>query len=174
MRSAILPLLLIAFGVAMTDSVANADDGGHSVQAIRQALQSPIPNTSENDVVQQLLATDDARRAAMLRGDMNALSLLLADDAVIIWGDGTVDDKGSALAILRSGSLRYTRLEYSKTAARVYGDVGVVTGDARVQGQSNGHRLDQFGHVSRVYVRQQDRWCLVLSQTTRAPRGTRY
>jgi hypothetical protein len=119
--------------------------------------------------MKQLLAADETRRLAMLRADVSTPDSLLADDALIVWGDGTTDNKSSALELFRSGRLRYTRLENTNTRARLYGETGIVTGDARVQVQSDGHRLEQFVRLTRVYVKQQARWRLVVSQTTRVP-----
>jgi uncharacterized protein DUF4440 len=64
------------------------------------------------EAVQQVLAVDEARRLAMLRSDVSTLDSLLAEDATIVWGDGTADDKASTLALLRSGRLRYAQAEF--------------------------------------------------------------
>ena len=117
--------------------------------------------------VRQVLAVDEARRLAVLHGDVGALDSLTAEDATIFWGDGTADDKASMLALLRSGRLRYAQLDYEKTQVRLYGQTAVVTGQARVKAQSQNERLSYLVRVTRVYVRQQGRWRLVASQTTR-------
>jgi cytosine/adenosine deaminase-related metal-dependent hydrolase/ketosteroid isomerase-like protein len=117
--------------------------------------------------IQQVLAVDDARRLAMLHGDTDALDHLLADDATIFWGDGTVDDKPSTLELFRSGRLRYRQLDYDNTRVQLYGDAAVVTGSARVQAQSGEQALEHTARVTRVYLHKQDRWRLAMSQTTR-------
>jgi len=117
--------------------------------------------------VQQVLAVDEARRLAMLHSDVSALESLLAEDLTIFWGDGTADDKASTLALLRAGRLRYAQLDYEDTRVRLYGETAVVTGQARVKEQSDNEKRSYLVRVTRVYVRQQDRWRLVASQTTR-------
>jgi len=112
-------------------------------------------------------AVDESRRLAVLHGDVKALDSLLADDATILWGDGTADDKASTLELFRSGRLRYRQLEYDNTRVQMYGDVVVVTGKARVQAQSGEQALEHVARVTRVYTRKQDRWRLVMRQTTR-------
>ncbi len=120
-----------------------------------------------DEAVQQVLAADEARRMAMLHSDVTALESLLADDATIFWGDGTADDKPTTLAQFRSGRLRYSRLDYEGTRVRLYGETAVVTGQARIKGQSDDAALAYLVRVTRVYVRQQGQWRLVASQTTR-------
>jgi ketosteroid isomerase-like protein len=117
--------------------------------------------------VQQVLAVDEARRLAMLHGDVTALDSLLAEDVTIFWGDGTADDKASTLALFRSGRLRYAQLDYDSTRVRVYGQTAIVTGQAHIRAQSDEHALAYLVRQTRIYVRQKVRWCLVASQTTR-------
>ena len=119
------------------------------------------------EATQQVLAVDEARRLAMLHGDITALDALLADDVTFFWGDGTADNKASALELFRSGQLRYTQLEYGDTRVRLYGDSAVVTGQARIKMQVEGHEKSQTVRVTRVYIHQQGRWQMVANQTTR-------
>jgi ketosteroid isomerase-like protein len=118
-------------------------------------------------VMQQVFTVDEARRLAMLHGDVAALDSLLAKDVTIYWGDGTADDKASTLALFRSGRLRYAQLDYDSTRVRVYGQTAVVTGQARIKAQSDEHALAYLVRLTRVYVREKGRWRLVASQTTR-------
>src|SRR5690242_6844227 len=61
--------------------------------------------------VRQVLAVDEARRRAMLEGNVPALDRILAHDVTIFWGDGTEDNKLSTLELFRSQRLRYDQLE---------------------------------------------------------------
>ena len=122
---------------------------------------------SNENALQQVFAADEARRLAMLHSDVSALDSLLADDVTIFWGDGTADDKASMLALLRSGRLRYSQLDYENTRVRLFGRTAVVTGQARIREQSDSERRSYVVRVTRVYAHQQDRWRLVASQTTR-------
>lgn len=115
----------------------------------------------------QVLAVDEARRLAMLRGDAAALDTILAEDATVYWGDGTADDKASTLSLVRTGRLQYSRLDYDSTRVRLYGSAAVVTGRARVQLESDGQGMTHSVRVTRVYVRRAGRWELVAVQTTR-------
>ena len=129
-----------------------------------------------SEVVRAVLAADEERRLAILHGDVDALDRSWADDATIFWGDGTADDKASALALFRSNRLRYEQLEYDKTRVRLYHDTAVVTGQARVKLKDEKRELSTLVWVTRVYVHGQHGWRMVASQTTRteptsSPRG---
>lgn len=132
------------------------------------AGQSARTTVVESDSAREkILAADEARRTAMLHGDAAALEPLLASDVTIIWGDGTIDDKQSVLALFRSGALKYERLEYSDTRVRLYGSTAVLTGKARVVVRSGAHLIESRVWVTRVYIEQNHRWLLVASQSTR-------
>jgi len=128
-------------------------------------VESNLQDASE--AVERVLAVDEARRQAMLHCDISALDALLADDATIFWGDGTADNKASALELFRSGRLLYTQLEYDDTRVRLYGDSAVVTGQARLKMQAEGHEESHTVRVTRIYAHQQGRWRMVSSQATR-------
>ncbi len=130
-------------------------------------LTAAGPPQAKSEAVRQVLATDEARRLAMLHADVKSLDALLADDVTIFWGDGTVDDKASTLDLFRSGRLSYSKLEYDNTRVRIYGDTAIVTGDARIQANSDQHALQHLVRVTRVYVHKRSRWQLVASQATR-------
>lgn len=136
--------------------------GGHP-QAGRRTSAA-----TASDVARQVLAIDEARRIAMLRADARALDTLLAPDASVVWGDGTVDDGASTIALVRRGRLRYSRFDYDSTRVRVYGQAAVVAGRAHVRLQSDGQAMEHLVRVTRVYARERGRWRLVAVQTTRA------
>jgi ketosteroid isomerase-like protein len=123
---------------------------------------------NETPAVRNVLAADESRRQAMLQGDVRALDSLLADDVTIVWGDGTTDNKAATLELFRSGRLRYQQSDYENTRVRLFGDIAIITGDARVKAVSDGESIAHLVRVTRVYALRQDRWQLVSVQTTRA------
>jgi ketosteroid isomerase-like protein len=123
---------------------------------------------SASAAAKQVLALDEARRLAMLHGDVAALDTILAEDATVYWGDGTADDKASTLALFRAARLRYSQFDYDSTRVRVYGGTAVVTGRARVRLESDGQGMSHSVRITRVYVHRAGHWQLVAVQTTRA------
>lgn len=120
-------------------------------------------NLSGSDA-QQVLRTDEERRIAQLNSNIAVLDRIIADDATLIYGDGTTETKSSLLAQIRAGSLRWTKSEYEPPQVRMYGDVGIVTGRAR---SSTNNGPVHVVYVTRVYARRHGAWRLVASQTTR-------
>ena len=113
---------------------------------------------------QEVLRIDEQRRIATLNADAALLDLLIADDATLIYGDGTTETKASHLAKVRSGKLRWTKFEYDPARVRIHGDIAVLTGIGR---SSINGGPEHTVYVTRVYTRQRGRWRLVESQTTR-------
>ncbi|GAC1653480.1 MAG: hypothetical protein NVS9B15_14160 [Acidobacteriaceae bacterium] len=141
--------------------------GGMSAEDNPNVAPTSQPSSEKAAAIQQVLVADEARRMGMLQSDVSLLNSLLADDVTILWGDGTADDKAARLALFRSGRVRYTRLDYDNTRVRLYGQTAVVTGNARVQVQTDGNSLESLLRVTRVYALQHDRWRLVTSHATR-------
>src|SRR5437763_10850745 len=75
-----------------------------------------------------LIATEDARLAALQKGDATALEQFLADDLTYIRPDGSVWERARYLEAVRSGKLKFTSVRHSQVKTRVIGNTGIVTG----------------------------------------------
>jgi len=117
----------------------------------------------------ELLAADSARTEAMVSGDYAALDHALADDLTYGHSTGQVQGKAEFVADLKSGARRYRAVTALKSAARVYGCAGVVTGTSDVQVESQGRALAFTLQYTATYARQHDRWVLVAYQSARVP-----
>ena len=131
------------------------------VSAFALASCASIQSGSE---AQQVLRTDEQRRVAQLNGNAAVLDRIIADDATLIYGDGTTETKRSLLAKIRAGTLRWAKFEYEPAQVRLYHDVAIVTGGAR---SSTNNGPEHIIYVTRIYARQHGSWRLVASQTTR-------
>lgn len=123
------------------------------------------------------MATDEAdlrdaqarRFRAMTEGNWETLASLLADDLVYTHTTGAVDSKATFLDHQTSGVLRYEAVEPKDPLARTYGDVGVITGTARMRVRIRGdHRAFRIRFTD-VYARDEGGWKLVAWQSTRLP-----
>lgn len=85
-----------------------------------------------------LLEADAERRAAMISGDVPALTALLGDELVWNHSSGRADDKTSFLAGIAAGSVTYLELETTDVTVSRYGDVfichGILNGRASREG----------------------------------------
>jgi hypothetical protein len=116
-----------------------------------------------------LLASDSARFTAMVRNDLPSLDTLLAPELTYIHSDGALESKAQFLATLKTGQLRYQAIEPTDLKARLYGDVGIVTGRSRM-GVRVGSELLRFSiRFTAIYRRTAKSWVLVAWQATRMP-----
>jgi ketosteroid isomerase-like protein len=78
--------------------------------------------------IAEALAAEDARYAAQIGADFEAMARLFADDLVYVHSSGAVDGKATYIERMRSGALIYRGMEKSNVEARVFGPVAILTG----------------------------------------------
>ncbi|MDX2283423.1 MAG: nuclear transport factor 2 family protein [Bacteroidia bacterium] len=116
-----------------------------------------------------LLAFEQARIAATKNSDVQALQSMLAEDVVWVHSNGKVDDKAAYLADFQAQTTSYTAAEAKASRVRFYGEIGIVTGDARFAGVSHGEPFDFQARYTAVYRWQGSTWQAISWQTTRIP-----
>jgi ketosteroid isomerase-like protein len=75
-----------------------------------------------------VLAMEDRRCAAINANDADALEALLTDDFVYIHGNGFAEGKAAYVDRMRSGDVRYQRLETRDVRARRHGGCVILDG----------------------------------------------
>jgi Domain of unknown function (DUF4440) len=98
--------------------------------------------------------------AALTVQNYAALEELYSDDYMLVRPDGSVLNKSEVLQDLRSGGLRFHSIDPGQLWARVYGSVGVVTGESRTVTSRNG--VENRAHFRFVAVYSHDRNSLRL------------
>jgi ketosteroid isomerase-like protein len=114
---------------------------------------------------------DTARRLARAEqeADQAALEDLLASDYLGHDPAGRPQDRAGLIRALTGGSVRVTQLRQSRLAARVVGDVGLVTGVNALEGEELSIRFDFRLRFLDVYAWRDERWQLTASQSTHLP-----
>ena len=114
-----------------------------------------------------MIALEEKRAAAIANKDFTALTGVLADDYLHIYGGGPASDRGGYIKQVTAAPRVPTR---GPLTARVYGDVAVLTGDLlnRIE------YPDRPGTVLDTYVTQVARkvggqWKFVSFQITPKP-----
>ena len=92
------------------------------------------------------------------------MARILADDFVLIAGNGAVHDREALLAEARNRSVQYEQQDELEQQVRVWGDTAVVTARLWVKGTRQGQAFDRKLWFSDVYVRTADGWRYVLGQ----------
>jgi hypothetical protein len=98
--------------------------------------------------------------AAELRGDTAFLERTLAQDFVGIGPRGFMLTREDWLQRVKSGDLKYQRLDWDEVQVRSYGDAAVVIGRQTQQATYQDHPVEGQFRTSLVFVRPQGRWLL--------------
>jgi ketosteroid isomerase-like protein len=115
-------------------------------------------------------ALDTEYQAAVARNDADTMSRILADDFVLILGNGSAYTKNDLLTEARSKKILYEQqVEVDNSQkVRVWNDTAVVTAKLWVKGTRDGKTFDRKLWFSDTYVRTKDGWKYVFGQASLA------
>jgi len=113
-----------------------------------------------------VLALDRARREAMIRADIPALTAMLADDMVWIHGNGGVDTKQGLLGSIGSGRTKYLAIDCADETIRFHGGLAFLGGITAVKADLGGHLLETRSRYTVVWAPDGDDWRVVGWQST--------
>lgn len=110
------------------------------------------------DVKEQVMKAEDARNAALPKGDIAALEKIYADDLVYTNARGETLTKAQHLAELKGRKLNFQSFKHSDVQVHVYGDTGIVTGVSTSAVSYKGTISSSPRRFVNVYVKQNGRW----------------
>jgi ketosteroid isomerase-like protein len=120
---------------------------------------------------QEVTALNRAWADAIVRGDMEALDRMFADDMTVLSGE--VRNKAQEMDDLRpSADIKTYFFNTEDVRVRVYGDTAVVTGHAKWRINLKGRDVDNERLYTLVAVKQQGRWQIVAQHLSRLNRPT--
>lgn len=134
---------------------------GAAAIAMTLAARVDASSAEEQKIV---AALDTEYQAAVKRNDAATMDRILADDFVLITGQGKSFTKADLLADARSGDYVYERQDELEQAVRVWGDTAVVTALLWMKGTHKGEPFDYKLWFSDTYVRTPEGWRYVLGQ----------
>lgn len=105
----------------------------------------------------------------MVAQDVAALEPLLAEELHYVHSTGQVETKSQFLETIRTGRIRYESINVRELQAKLYQDVGLVSGHISVSGRAGGHAVQLELRFTDAHVWRDGRWQLVTWQTTRVP-----
>lgn len=114
----------------------------------------------------QLLQLEEGWRAARLTGDAGYLERLYGRELRIVGVDGSVTERDDDIALFAQGVIKPDSIELDDLKVTVYDDAAVVTGLEQVKGRYQGSYSEFVMRFTDVFVRRDDRWQLVASQST--------
>ena len=114
-------------------------------------------------------AAQDARFAAMVKGDAAYLETAL--DAALTYhhSSGSAQTRAEFLGAIRAGSLKYKSIQTIERKVRRFGSLVVITGIIRVQAFNNGEVVDMKARFTDVYESRDGKLLQVAWQNTRIP-----
>lgn len=117
-----------------------------------------------------ILQIESETVAAYLKGDVEKLDRIWADEYGCFLSNDAVLAKPDYLAGLRSGRIRYDVLEVESLTVQVFGDFAFASGRARVEGQDGSVTLDGLDGFLTVYHLWHGRWRAITTHAWRLPR----
>lgn len=131
------------------------------------AVATFAAQASESDDIAAVAALDTQYQAAVKANDAAAMAKILADDFILVIGNGAVSTKADLLKEAEDRVREYTHQEDSEQTVRLWGDTAVVTAKLWMQGmRKDGTPFDYKLWFSDTYVRTKDGWRYVFGQAS--------
>ena len=133
-------------------------------------LMIAVSGTAGADPMQDVLAVDDARTAALIAADRPALDRTLAGELRYVHSNGLTQDRATYLAAAVGGAMQYRVIKPLERQARpLSGTVALLTGSNHVEVVLNGKPLQANVLYTAVYVQEGGAWKMTAWQSTPAP-----
>jgi ketosteroid isomerase-like protein len=131
------------------------------------ALVAGQPAGHAADADKDIRALEELWNSARATADVATLDRILADEWTVTHANGTTDTKARYLADLKSGARTFTGGVTEKdVVVRFYGDTAIVTGSSDSTVSLNGQRQGGALHFTRVFVKREGVWKMVVTQAT--------
>jgi ketosteroid isomerase-like protein len=117
----------------------------------------------------EMRAAEDQLQKALVKGDTETLSKLLADDYLRTAPTTPNTTKTQYLDALRSGTLKYFSIEAKESHYRTYGDTVIVNSVSAIRVNINGQQRDEVLRLINVWIKKDGRWQLAAVQGNPLP-----
>jgi len=123
-----------------------------------------------NDAIEQdksiVAALDTEYQLAVENNDVETMDRILADDFILVLGNGKVITKEELLASAKNKEVTYEFQEDKEQTVRIWGDTAVVTALLRSKGTENGRPFEHQLWFSDTYVRTPSGWRYAFGQAS--------
>jgi ketosteroid isomerase-like protein len=128
------------------------------------AVNNANPSSAED--AKAVAALDKQYQAAVEKNDAATMDRILADDFILVIGNGKTFTKADLLTEARSGSAVYQYQSDTEQTVRVWRDAAVVTAKLWEKGTQDGKSFDKTLWFSDTYVRTPTGWRYVFGQAS--------
>jgi len=119
-----------------------------------------------DEVKDEVLKAEDARNAALPKGDVAALEQIYSDNLVYINARGELLTKTQHLSEMKARTLGFRSFSHTDVQVSVHGDTGVVTGISNSAVEYEGKVSTNPRRFVNVYVKEGGHWrCAVHMET---------
>ena len=94
---------------------------------------------------------------------------IYSDDYMLVRSDGSAFSKAQILDDLKTHSMSFNSIELASEKIRIYGSVGILTGDSKITTVRDGKESNTRFRLVAVYRKQNDRIELVHFQSSPLP-----
>jgi ketosteroid isomerase-like protein len=134
--------------------------------AVIATIGLAVAATNGGDDKKTVEQLDVEYQKAVEQNDTRTMARILADDFVLVVGNGSTFTKNDLLKDAASGNTRYEHQVDSDRTVRVWGDTAVVTAKLWLKGLEDGRQVDYHLWFSDVYVRRAKGWTYVFGQAS--------
>ena len=136
------------------------------VIAILIGIAANSATATSADDQKKVAVLDIQYQAAVKVNDAATMDRILADDFILVEGDGSVQNKSDLLNEAKSGRITYEHQDETEQTVRVWGDTAVVTAKLWGKGTNGGKPFDWKLWFSDTYVRTPKGWRYVFGQAS--------
>jgi ketosteroid isomerase-like protein len=130
------------------------------------ALCATAAHASDADDRRVLAALDTQYQKAVQDNDAKTMAVILADDFILVEGDGKRSTKADLVNDAASGKTHYEHQQDTEQTVIVSGDTAVVTAKLWAKGIEDGVKVDYVMWFSDVYVRTPKGWSYLFGQAS--------
>jgi len=147
-----------------------ATSTANAAEAEPAVASSPASSSVNDDDARTVAALDTEFQSAVKTNDVGAIDRILADDFVLMRGEGKTLTKTDLLKQAREKHAKYERheIESGSQKVRVWRDTAVITETLWVKGAEAGMPVDHKVSVTETYVRTPQGWRYVSGQASTA------
>jgi ketosteroid isomerase-like protein len=129
-----------------------------------------VPARAQDDnatVTAKIAAMEKAWNQAFKMRDANALNALLAEEAVLVNDDGSLEAKSGFLKGIREAKASdEQQVTPESIDVHVFGNVAVATGVFRLKGVENGKAFSRKDRFADTWLRKGDSWVCISASAT--------
>jgi enterochelin esterase family protein len=149
------------------DQPVSTDPGNALERAFNEPIGRPAP--AGDPAVAELMRLETVWNEAHVRGDADTLAGLWADGLTITVPNMPVLTRDDAMAVARTGRIRFDRYETSDVAVRVFNGAAIVTGRLQRSRTIDGKLASDDWQFTKTYVRAQGKWLVAAFHASPRP-----